>query len=74
MRRTVKSLRSQAAKGKKITRRRAAHTAAKQVRRVLGSPKAAATAIRRNRKVSRMYKRPHRTHRLLARRRRGAVL
>jgi hypothetical protein len=60
MRRTVKSLKRQAAKGKRITRRRAAHTAAKQVRRVLGSPKAAATAIMRNTKVSRRIRRPRR--------------
>jgi len=40
MRRTVKSLKRQAAKGLPITRQRAARTAAKQVRRVLGNPKA----------------------------------
>ena len=37
MRRTVKSLKRQAAKGMKITRRRAGRTAATQVRRVLGN-------------------------------------
>ena len=60
MRRTVKSLKRQAAKGVKINRRRAARTAATQVRRVLGSPKAAAAAIRRNTKVARRYRRPRR--------------
>jgi hypothetical protein len=60
MRRTVKSLKRHAAKGKRITRSLAARTAAKQVRRVLGSPKAAATAIMRNTKVSRQLRRPRR--------------
>jgi hypothetical protein len=58
MRRTVKSLKRQAAKGAPITRRRAARAMATQVRRVLGSPKAARAAIVRNTKVSRRYKRP----------------
>jgi hypothetical protein len=75
MRRTVKSLKRQAAKGKKITRRRAGRTAARQIRRVLGNSKAAITAIRRNRKVSRAYKRPrHMRRRFAARRRRSTVL
>jgi hypothetical protein len=75
MRRTVKSLKRQAAKGRKITRRRAGRTAARQIRRVLGSPKAAALAIRRNRKVSRAYRRPRRLRgRFSARRRRSAVI
>lgn len=74
MRRTIKSLKRQAAKGKPLTRRRVARTAARQVRRVLGNPKAAATAIRRNWKVSRAYKRPRRMRRRWsARRRRGAM-
>jgi hypothetical protein len=60
MRRTVKSLKRQAAKGHKITRRRAGRTAAKQVRSVLGNPKALAAAVRRNAKVSSAYKRPRR--------------
>jgi hypothetical protein len=73
MRRTVKSLKRQAAKGKKITRRGAASTAAKQVRRVLGSPRAAAAAIRRNTKVSRRYKRPGRRIRTRVQRRRRVL-
>jgi hypothetical protein len=60
MRRTVKSLKRSAAKGVPITRRRAARAAAKQVRRVLGSPKAARAAILRNNKVTRRFKRPRR--------------
>ena len=60
MRRAVKDLKRQAAKGIPITRRRAARAAAKQVRRVLSSPRACAAAITRNVKVSRAYKRPRR--------------
>jgi hypothetical protein len=74
MRRTVKSLKRQAAKGIPITRKHAARAAAKQIRRVLGSPKACKAAIVRNVKVSRKYKRPH--HRMrsrLQRRRRSAI-
>jgi hypothetical protein len=75
MRRTVKSLKRQAAKGGKITRKRVARTAARQIRRVLGNPKAAAVAMRRNRKVSRAYRRPRRLRRrFAARRRRSAVI
>jgi hypothetical protein len=74
MRRTVKSLKRQAAKGMKITRKRAGRTAAKQIRRVLGNPKAAATAIRRNARVSNAYKRPHRMRRRFGARRRRSSL
>jgi hypothetical protein len=74
MRRTVKSLKRQAAKGLKITRRRAGRTAARQVRSVLGNPKAAVTAIRRNAKVSSAYKRPRRVRRRVATRRRRSSL
>lgn len=63
MRRTVKDLKRQARKGVPITRRRAARAAAKQVRHVLSSPKACKTAVARNLKVSRSYKRPRRTPR-----------
>jgi hypothetical protein len=73
MRRSVKSLKRQAAKGLPITRQRAGKTVAKQIRRVLGHPKACAAAIRRNAKVSRAYKRPSRLRRRFsARRRRNA--
>lgn len=60
MRRAVKDLRRQAAKGIPITRKRAARAAAKQVRRVLSSPKACAAALTRNVKVSRAYRKPRR--------------
>lgn len=60
MRRAVKDLKRQAAKGIPITRKRAARAAAKQVRRVLSSPKACTAGITRNIKVSRAYKRPRR--------------
>jgi hypothetical protein len=75
VRRTVKDLKKQAARGIPITRKRAARAAAKQVRRVLGSPKACATAIARNVKVSRSYKRPKRQRMRgsMPRRRRSAV-
>jgi len=74
MRRTVKSLKRQAAKGAKITRRRAGRTAAKQIRSVLGNPKACVAAIRRNAKVSKAYKRPRpMRRRSVARRRRSAL-
>jgi len=75
MRRTVKDLKRQAARGIPITRKRAARAAAKQVRRVLSSPRACAAAIARNVKVSRAYKRPRRRMRAGAQsRRRSAVL
>jgi hypothetical protein len=73
VRRTVKNLKRQAARGIPITRKRAARTAAKQVRRVLSNPKACAVAIKRNVKVSRAYKRPRRRLRTSSRRRRSAV-
>jgi hypothetical protein len=74
MRRTVKDLKRQAARGIPITRKRAARAAAKQVRRVLSSPHACRAAITRNLKVSRAYKRPRRRFRTAAmRRRRSAV-
>jgi hypothetical protein len=63
VRRTVKDLKRQAAKGKPVTRRAAARTAAKHVRRVLASPKAVTAAVARNLKVSRAYKRPRRMRR-----------
>lgn len=53
MRRTVRSLKQQAAAGRPITRRAAARAAATQVQRVLGNPSACAAALRRNVLVSR---------------------
>jgi hypothetical protein len=63
MRRTVKNLKRRAAKGMPITRKAAGREAAKQVRRVLSSPKACTAAVSRNFKVSRSYKRPMHSHR-----------
>jgi hypothetical protein len=48
MRRTVRSLKQQAAAGRPITRRAAARAAATQVQSVLSNPTACAAAIRRN--------------------------
>jgi hypothetical protein len=73
VRRTVRSLKKQAAKGKPLTRRRVARAAATQVRRVLGSPRATAAAITRNTKVSRRYKRPRRRMRGRYQRRRRVL-
>jgi hypothetical protein len=53
MRRTVSTLKRQAAAGRPITRRAAARAATVEVRRVLGSPSACAAAIRQNVRASR---------------------
>jgi hypothetical protein len=53
MRRTVLTLKRQAAAGKPITRRTAGRAAAVEVRRVLGNPSACAAAIRQNVQASR---------------------
>ena len=57
MRRTVRSLKRQAAAGRPINRRTAARTAARQVRRVLGSPRAMGAAVSRNLRAGRPLKR-----------------
>jgi hypothetical protein len=59
-RRTVKDLKRHAAKGRPITRKAAGRAVAKQIRRVLSSPKACTAAVTRNMKVSRAYQRPAR--------------
>jgi hypothetical protein len=69
VRSTVKSLKRQKAKGLRVTKRRAAHTVAKQVRRVLGRSKPVVAAINRNTKVSRRYSGPRRRVRTRSRRR-----
>jgi hypothetical protein len=53
MRRTVRTLKRQAAAGRPITRRAAGRAAAIEVRRVLGNPSACAAAIRQNVRVTR---------------------
>ncbi len=60
IRRTVKDLKWQAGKGKRISRKTAARAVAKQVKRVLGNTRASTAAVGRNFKVSRSYKRPRR--------------
>jgi hypothetical protein len=57
MRRTVRSLKRQAAAGRPINRRTAGRTAARQVRRVLGSPRAVGAAVARNVRVGRAVRR-----------------
>jgi len=57
MRRTVKSLKRQAAAGQPITRRAAGRTAARQVRRVLGSHRCLGAAVARNIRAGRAVKR-----------------
>ncbi|BCG02016.1 hypothetical protein PPGU19_065840 (plasmid) [Paraburkholderia sp. PGU19] len=60
MRRTVRTLKRQAAAGRPITRRAAATAAATQVRRVLGNPNACAAAIQKNVIASRRMSSPRR--------------
>jgi hypothetical protein len=57
IRRTVKTLKRNAAAGRPITRKIAAQVAAKEVRKVLGSPRICTAAISRNVKSSRTMKR-----------------
>jgi hypothetical protein len=66
MRRTVRSLKRQAAAGTPITRRSAARTATTQVRRVLGSSRAATAAVARNLRASRLVGPAQRRHRAVA--------
>jgi hypothetical protein len=56
IRRTVRTLKRQAAQGKPITRRMAGKAAAVQVRRVLGNPSACAAAISQNVRATRALK------------------
>lgn len=58
MRRTVQTLKRQAAAGQPVTRRAAARAAVTQVRRVLGNPSVCAAAIRQNVRASRIIRRP----------------
>ena len=59
MRRSVRTLRRQAAQGRRPTRRSAALATAREVRRVLGSRRAMATSLSRNMRTARMVKRLH---------------
>ena len=58
VRRTVQTLKRQAAAGQPITRRTAARAAATQVRQVLGNPGVCAAAIRQNVRAGRTGRRP----------------
>jgi hypothetical protein len=60
VRRSVNTLRRQAAAGRPITRKAAARATAMQVRRVLGNPTACAAAIARNVRTARAVARPRR--------------
>src|SRR5947209_2216483 len=66
MRRTIKTLKRQAAAGKPITRRTAARAAASQVRQVIGNPTVCAAAIARNVKSSRAVRPARRAVRSVA--------
>jgi hypothetical protein len=66
MRHTVRSLKRQAAAGRPITRRSAGRTAARHVRKVLGSPRVVGAAVSRNLRASRSAKRRrHPRHRIV---------
>jgi len=58
VRRTVKTLKRQAAAGQPITRQTAARAAARQVKTVLGNPSVCAAAIAQNVRASRAVRRP----------------
>src|SRR5262245_22061645 len=60
MRRTVLTLKRQAANGQPVTRRAAARAASLEVRRVLGNPSACAAAIRQNVRATRTLHRSSR--------------
>jgi hypothetical protein len=62
VRRTVNTLKRQAAAGRPITRRSAARAAATQVRRVLGNPTACAAAVSRNVRAGRAMRRRSRRY------------
>jgi hypothetical protein len=71
VRRTVKDLKRQAARGVPITRRAAGRAASRQVKKVLSSPRACTAALARNVRVSKSYKRPRRSMSTVQRRRRA---
>jgi hypothetical protein len=63
IRRTIRTVKRQAAKGRPLTRRSVARAAAREVRRVLGRPKLARASIVRNLRSSRSAKRSRRSGR-----------
>jgi hypothetical protein len=63
VRRSVRDMKRHAASGRRVTRRTAARATARQVRRVLGSPKVLGSALARNARASRAVKRANGRHR-----------
>jgi hypothetical protein len=66
MRRSVRNLKRRAAAGRPITRRAAARTTAREVRRVLGSPRLVRASLTRNRRMSRAMRRRRGSYRRVA--------
>jgi hypothetical protein len=66
MRRSVRSLKRHAAKGRPITRRAAARATAREVRRVLGSPRLVGKSLSRNMRSTRALKRSRGGRRAIA--------
>jgi hypothetical protein len=63
VRRSVRDMKRHAASGRKVTRRTAAKATARQVRRVLGSPKVLGSSLARNARATRAMKRAGGRHR-----------
>jgi hypothetical protein len=66
MRRSVRSLKRHAAAGRPITKRTAARATAREVRKVLGSPRLVRASAVRNMRASRAIRRSGRSHRAVA--------
>jgi hypothetical protein len=66
MRRSVRLLKRRAAAGRPITRRAAARTTAREVRRILGSPRLVRASLIRNRRTSRTMRRSRGSYRRVA--------
>jgi hypothetical protein len=66
MRRSVRHLKRRAASGRPITRRAAARTTAREVRRILGSPRLVRASLTRNRRTSRTVRRMRGSYRRVA--------
>jgi hypothetical protein len=66
IRRSVRHLKRRAAAGRPITRRAAARTTAREVRRILGSPRLVRASLTRNRRMSRAIRRRRGSYRRVA--------
>ena len=66
MRRSVRHLKRRAAAGRPITRRAAARTTAREVRRIIGSPRLVRASLTRNRRTSRTMRRRRGSYRRVA--------